>query len=164
MIKRLRDTLIVLLVGLLVCAGAFVSDKHLKPFENLIYDVMMRVSAQPFEGSDLIMLVDVDEASLDRVGQWPWPRNRLATIVERVNAGGALVLVFDMFFSEPDRMSPDQVLSEMQHAGNSVRVNDAIPLSYDRLFAEAISGGPVVLGQNSLIRSVPSPGRLRPWL
>ena len=85
---------------------------------------MMRVSAQPFEGSDLIMLVDVDEASLDRVGQWPWPRNRLATIVERVNAGGALVLVFDMFFSEPDRMSPDQVLSEMQHAGNYVAVND----------------------------------------
>ncbi|BBK42215.1 hypothetical protein STVA_22350 [Allostella vacuolata] len=50
-----------------------------------------------------VRVVDVDEASLARIGQWPWPRSVLADLVQRLNEAGAAAVVFDMLFAEPDR-------------------------------------------------------------
>ena len=146
MTKPLRDSFIILVVGLILFAGAFLFNGQLKPIENLLYDAMMRYSAKPFARTGLITLIDVDEASLGKIGQWPWPRDRLATIVERVNEGGALVLVFDAIFPEPDRMSPDNLMKEISEIGNFLlREEGALP-SYDQKFSDAIRPAPVVLG------------------
>ena len=102
LIKGLRSLILVSGTGLVLFACAFSFDRPLRPIENLIYDVMMRASAQPFERSAPLALVDVDEYSLSVMGQWPWPRNQLATLVDRVNEGGADVLAFDAIFAEPD--------------------------------------------------------------
>ena len=56
-----------------------------------------------------IMIVDIDEESLDRIGQWPWPRTVMAELVDRLSAGGAVAIGFDVLFTEPDRMSPDEL-------------------------------------------------------
>lgn len=149
--KQLRERFIALSAGLLICAGAFLFQKQLKPFENLIYDVMMRVTAEPFGGSNLITLIDVDEASLSTVGQWPWPRDNLASIVDQVTKGGALALVFDAIFSEPDRMSPDRIAQALAGVAD-LAPTDGTPLpSFDQQFAAAIQEGRVVLGQANLI-------------
>lgn len=54
----------------------------------------------------LVTIVDIDENSLAELGQWPWPRTFLAQIVQNLTQMGALVVGFDVFFTEPDRMSP----------------------------------------------------------
>ena len=51
-------------------------------------------------------VVDIDERSLETLGQWPWPRDRLAELVDRLHAAGAAAVAFDFLFIEPDRMSP----------------------------------------------------------
>jgi adenylate cyclase len=53
-----------------------------------------------------VVIVDIDEKSLNSLGQWPWPRTRIADIITRLTQMGALVVAFDVVFAEPDRMSP----------------------------------------------------------
>ena len=53
-----------------------------------------------------VVIVDIDEASLKAIGQWPWPRTTVADLVTRITQLGALAIGFDVIFAEPDRMSP----------------------------------------------------------
>lgn len=56
-----------------------------------------------------VRIVDVDEESLKRLGQWPWPRTLLADLVDRISGDGASVIAFDVIFAETDRTSPENV-------------------------------------------------------
>ena len=51
-------------------------------------------------------IVDIDDASLARIGQWPWPRTRLAEIIDKLKADGARTVTLDLILAEPDRLSP----------------------------------------------------------
>ena len=53
-----------------------------------------------------VVIVDIDEASLKEIGQWPWPRTVVADLVNRLREAGAAAIGFDVIFAEPDRMSP----------------------------------------------------------
>src|SRR5215475_1503289 len=53
-----------------------------------------------------VVIVDVDEESMQALGQWPWPRTLIADLVNRLTELGAVVVGFDVIFPEPDRYSP----------------------------------------------------------
>lgn len=53
-----------------------------------------------------VVVIDIDDASLTAIGQWPWPRDVLARIVDGVAAAGAAAVVLDILLAEPDRLSP----------------------------------------------------------
>src|ERR1700728_4806487 len=53
-----------------------------------------------------VVIVDIDEASLKEIGQWPWPRTVVADLITRLREAGAAAIGFDIVFAEPDRMSP----------------------------------------------------------
>ena len=57
-------------------------------------------------------VVAIDEKSLDKHGQWPWPRTLLAQLVRRIAEGHPSVLGVDIIFSEPDRFSPNELAKE----------------------------------------------------
>src|SRR5579872_5985490 len=54
-----------------------------------------------------VVIIDIDEASLKEIGQWPWPRTVVADLVTRLTALGAAAIGFDAVFPEPDRLSPN---------------------------------------------------------
>jgi hypothetical protein len=54
-----------------------------------------------------VTIVVIDEASLARHGQWPWPRTRIAELIERIDAARPAAIGVDLFFPEPDRFSPE---------------------------------------------------------
>jgi adenylate cyclase len=89
-----------------------------------------------------VRVVDIDEASLQRFGQWPWPRTVLADIVTTLTDAGAAVIAIDMVLAEADRTSPVLLRTADGAAGD----DSEILLDHDRVFAEAIAGGPVVTG------------------
>lgn len=76
-----------------------------------LYDLLVVKRAAPLQSS-MIQLVGVDEASLAEYGQWPWPRYRLAQLVERLQQLGAEVVVLDFLMPEPDRTSPGVIQAE----------------------------------------------------
>ncbi len=79
--------------------------------ELRLYDLMLsgRVT-QPKTGVPLI--VAIDDESLEEYGQWPWPRYRLARLVDRLGELGADVVAIDILMPEPDRTSPDVIMME----------------------------------------------------
>ncbi|MEH6677504.1 CHASE2 domain-containing protein [Phenylobacterium sp.] len=93
------------LTGLLAWSGAA------NRFDNLLYDALLRHAQRPV--SDQIILVVIDDRSLQEVGAWPWPRQVHAAIVERIGAAGPKALAYDVLFIEPgSEPAADQALGD----------------------------------------------------
>ncbi|MEC7761484.1 MAG: adenylate/guanylate cyclase domain-containing protein [Pseudomonadota bacterium] len=114
--------------------GAFDLFQQIKPRE---------MTRQP------VAIVDLDDASIEELGQWPWPRDRLAQLVETMTADGAAAIAFDIIFSEPDRLSPAR-LAERPDVPDSLRDTLADLPDNDEIFAQAIARSRVVAGQTSV--------------
>jgi adenylate cyclase len=95
-----------------------------------------------------VVIVDIDEKSLRTYGQWPWSRDLVADMVERLGKLGAAAIAFDIIFAEPDRMSPAEIANQLRNLEEGVRQRlQALP-SNDQLLADAMSATKVVLGQS----------------
>lgn len=96
-----------------------------------------------------VRIIDIDEASLAKLGQWPWSRKLLAQLVDELGNLGAAAIAFDIVFPEPDRMSPSRVAGDPDLlAGLSPAAREEIRASFpdnDAIFAASIKGRPVVL-------------------
>jgi adenylate cyclase len=96
-----------------------------------------------------VAIVDIDEASLKAIGQWPWPRTVVADLVTKLKEQGAVVIGFDVIFAEPDRMSPAVAAQNFRGLDDATRAKlDSLP-SNDEIFADAIRNARVVVGQVS---------------
>jgi adenylate cyclase len=95
-----------------------------------------------------VIIVDIDEDSLKAYGQWPWSRDLVADLVERIGNLGATAIAFDILFPEPDRMSPAEIANHLLNLDEEARQRlQALP-SNDQLLAEAMATTRVVLGQS----------------
>ena len=143
----------VLLAGLMAIAVAlaaylFADAPVLRALPRQMHDVLLKFAAKPPQ-SDAVAIVDIDEASLQALGQWPWPRVIVAELTRHLQATGARVIVFDILFAEADRTSPAQIRQLWgQVAGKELDLGPAVQAlpDFDADFAGALSGGPCVLG------------------
>ncbi|WNL42985.1 adenylate/guanylate cyclase domain-containing protein [Halomonas sp. PAMB 3264] len=108
-----------------------------------------------------VTVVDIDEASLGELGQWPWSRALIARMVEQLGEMGAAAIVFDMVFAEPDRTSPAALTRQLARAGIDIELPPALArLDNDALLAEAFARYPVVAGlalSDEQRRALPAP-------
>jgi diguanylate cyclase (GGDEF)-like protein len=88
-------------------------------------DYRFESRSDPTKSSKDIVLLGIDEASIERYGRWPWPRDRFADLVHYLNRGGAKVIVFDILFLESSGNSMDSDARFMQE----VRVAENVFLS-----------------------------------
>ena len=108
------------------------------------FDLMQRVA--PREAPPDVVVVALDEASLERYGQWPWPRHVVGQLVERLAEGGVAVVGIDVLFAEPDRGTPPA-------AGATSPLG---PRAGDLALAAAMREVPVVVGESGLVEPLPS--------
>lgn len=149
--------LVALVLGLAI-AGTASALRIADPYElrlarELVFDAFQRLAPRPYRESG-VRVVDIDEASLAEIGQWPWPRSILATLVERLGDLGASAIAFDMVFPEADRLSPARLARQADLRGaigaDAVgAVARSLP-DNDELFRNAIAGKPVVLGFSAI--------------
>ena len=78
---------------------------------NAVFDAYQRSQPRPYQDVP-VRIVDIDEATLARLGQWPWPRSKIATLVSSLRDLGASAIASDFFFAEPDRTSPSWLAAE----------------------------------------------------
>lgn len=79
--------------------------------DNVLYDVLTRANAHPAD--DSILIIDIDDRSLARMGTWPWGRDTHARMVDQLTQAGAKTIVYDVLFSEPSRYpAQDRALGE----------------------------------------------------
>ncbi len=124
----------------------------LTSLDNQISSAMFRWRG-PEPATGAVVIVDIDEKSLGRIGQWPWRRDVMARLVRRVRDAGARVIGFDIVFPEPDRTSPVRYLEDFRHMlGHRLTTRDLNSLSgredldHDRMFGAALSEADTVLG------------------
>lgn len=132
---------------LAVLALSLIVPGALEPIRHQFFDAWQR--AEPRARADTpVAVVEIDEDSLRRVGQWPWPRTEVARLIERLTSAGAAVVALDMVFSEADRTSPGPLAEALRRQGVApglVAGLGALP-DNDAVLAGAIGQGPVVTG------------------
>lgn len=97
-----------------------------------------------------VTIVDIDEASLAKYGQWPWPRTRVADLITALAKMGAVVIAFDVMFPEADRLSPAMAADSFKNLDEETRSRLRALPGNDQALAEAIGGARVVLGESGL--------------
>ena len=97
-----------------------------------------------------VTIVDIDDKSLEKLGQWPWPRTRIADLVTELTRLGAVVIAFDAVFSEPDRLNPAFAADTFRNLDEETRARLRALPSNDQVFADAIKASRVVLGESGL--------------
>jgi adenylate cyclase len=114
----------------------------------LAFDTYQRVEPRIYDPALPVKIVDIDDESLARIGQWPWPRPHVADLLERLAGAGAAAIAFDMVFAEPDRSSPEQAFNLWPATLEVLALRDSVAVlpSHDSLLAEAIEHAPVVTG------------------
>ena len=115
------------------------------PMERLqlqVFDAYQVAAPREADGPQAVVVVDIDEASITSLGQWPWPRTDIATLTRRLGEAGAAVVAFDIVFSEADRTSPAAIAARYADPGVRAALS-ALP-SHDALLAQAFAGAPVV--------------------
>ena len=96
-----------------------------------------------------VVIVDIDEASLNSLGQWPWPRPLVAKLVDQITAAEPAVIGFDIVFPEPDRTSPALLADTLPDLSPSAREELTRQPSHDQILAQSIARSRVVLGQSA---------------
>jgi adenylate cyclase len=102
-----------------------------------------------------VVIVDIDEKSLKTVGQWPWPRTRVADLIARLTELGAVVIGFDIVFAEPDRLSPNLAADAFRGLDEDTRQKLRALPSNDQVLADAIRLSRVVLGGSGMPVATP---------
>ena len=137
-----------LLAGLLLLVGVALRLQDPAPIEMLrlqAFDLFQRVQP-PAPAPRPVAIVDIDEQSLAELGQWPWPRNQIARLIQNLLDAGAVVVGFDVLFAESDRLSPALFAAATDDLSTDVREALAARPSNDQLLADLLREAPVVLG------------------
>src|ERR1700728_4599839 len=106
--------------------------------QNLVFAQYQRWKPRPYAFDQPVRIVAIDDESLKRLGQWPWPRDRLAALVQALKGAGVAALAFDFLFAEKDR-------------ADATAAPDDTP---DAAFARSMDGAAIVLG--SFVSELPN--------
>lgn len=140
------------LLGLFITAVYFLAHgRQPAPIEqvsNLLFDEYQKAKPREYDPDTPVRVVDIDQTSLEKIGQWPWPRTTLAKMNDRLAEAGAVVIAYDVVFSEPDRTSPENITSVLD--ANPGADGAALDLSgltpHDKIFAQSFAQSYVVGG------------------
>ncbi len=139
---------LILVVVLIAGAAALrVADPFFVQALRLIaFDSYQKLAPQAYDPNLPVRIVDIDEKSLARIGQWPWPRTTMAALLKKLQDEGAATVVFDVLFSEPDQTSLEEVIKHLpEKEAAAMRPALAGAQSHDLVFADAIAAAPTVL-------------------
>ncbi|MEO8141281.1 MAG: adenylate/guanylate cyclase domain-containing protein [Sphingomicrobium sp.] len=140
----LPGVIAVLLVALLALFPPPLLAPALERMSFLLFDNFQRSQPRPYEDAG-VRVVDIDEETIRRLGQWPWPRTDIAVLTDRLAGAGAAAIAFDIVLSEPDRTSPPRLARRLALDPAARATLAALP-DNDAVLAESFARAPVVTG------------------
>jgi adenylate cyclase len=112
----------------------------------IAFDYYQRLDPEAWDPKLPIRIVDIDETSLSRIGQWPWPRSTIRDLLLQLTSKGASAVAFDIVFAEPDRTSVEAIVKQLpEPVASAITEAMAGRPSNDELLAEALKETPSVL-------------------
>ena len=137
------------LVSVLIAAAVLL--RYFDPFfvralRLIAFDAYQRLNPEQYDPNLPIRIVDIDEQSLSKIGQWPWPRTTVRDLLVKLASKGAAVVAFDILFAEPDRTSVEEIAKRLPTAQANLLLaaTEGQPTN-DQAFAAALKQTPSVL-------------------
>ena len=124
--------------GLAALSPAVVSLVDLR-----VYDAMLR-AAETRPASNRVAIAAIDDRSVSAIGRWPWPREVMAQLVDRIRGLGASVVAIDMLLADPDRIDQTETsgASQSDSALAAVAAEGRVVMSYALTFASLAPADP----------------------
>ncbi|NCO83095.1 MAG: adenylate/guanylate cyclase domain-containing protein [Nitrospirae bacterium CG_4_10_14_3_um_filter_44_29] len=147
--KRIKTGILIgSLITLLLAAAAFIKLPLFEALEEKLYDYRFKIRGQ-VKPPDNIVIAAIDEKSIEKLGRWPWSRDKIAKLVKNLSDAGAEIIVFDIIFSEHEKN--DAILGKtISRAGNVL-----LPVVFD--FEKKLTAPENKSLINSAYRSVMNP-------
>ena len=149
---RIPKRVLAMAAGLLALSVAltvrWIDPAALQLARHLVFDQYQVWKPRTYHPAP-VRVISIDEESLNRLGQWPWPRHYIARMLDNLTGLGADAIAFDIIFSEPDRTSPSRILSDWSIDASHRKALDAMMTDlpdHDAILAESIAHSPTVLG------------------
>ncbi len=126
------DWFLGLVLTLIFCLAYLFPIKYisnpLKSLELAAYDTAISNNRMP--ANDNIVIIDIDDASIERIGRWPWPRATIANIIKHISEADARLIGIDIFFSEKQKAS-NNTQTSLQPASVLPEQDKTEMLAYD---------------------------------
>ncbi len=116
----------------------------LQTVRNAVFDQYQRWYPRIYQPAP-VRIIDVNDETLKRIGQWPWPRTVYAELIRTLQDAGAVAISFDVLFAEEDRTSPKSMVGVWNAQGDVRERLLEIP-DHDLVMVEALRRGRVTLG------------------
>ncbi len=104
---------------LLLISLKIINPPFIKSVSYLSFDLYQKVFVKK-KDSDVV-IIDIDEKSLGKFGQFPWNRTVFAKILDQLNTSDPKAIGFDIFFTEKDKQSPEEIIKSYGLIPSSVR-------------------------------------------
>ena len=131
--------LIIGLIGAFFMSALFLfPPPQMQSLDSSLRDIFFQIRGE-IPTSDQVVIIDIDEKSLAQLGQWPWERNLIAQLLEKLAKNGAGMIGMDMVFAEADKTSPAYINQKHQFSLDN-------PIDYDAILAETVANTPTILG------------------
>jgi len=148
-LERYLNYIIFFILLILLITIKIINPPFIKSISNLSFDLYQKVFTLEKKDTDVV-IIDIDEDSLGKFGQFPWSRSVFAKILDQLNTSNPKAIGFDIFFAEKDKQSPEEIIKSY-----NLIPSDMVDLqklkSHDELFAEKLKESKsiiAVLGSN----------------
>ena len=147
MIRLLTTLLPYLILAFLVAARVY-DPVPIQQARWLVFDAYQKLKPRVYDPKLPVKIIDVDDESIARLGQWPWPRIVLADLVEVLTKSQVAAIAFDIVFAEQDRTSPDQILGMWPQTLEVLALRESVAVlpPHDEVFATALAQALAVTG------------------
>ena len=129
---------------------AAAGERFWSPARDLVFDGYQRLFPRAVTRFP-VAIVDIDERSMAAIGRWPWPRNRLAQLIDATRQLGALAVGLDMIMPEADRLSPNDLLGDRADLAPALRTALSELPSNDAVLAAALRRVPSVVARAAVL-------------
>jgi CHASE2 domain-containing sensor protein len=148
-LEKYLNYIIFFILLILLITIKIINPPFIKSISNLSFDIYQKVFTLEKKDTNVV-IIDIDEDSLGKFGQFPWSRSVFAKILDQLNTSNPKAIGFDIFFAEKDKQSPEEIIKSY-----NLIPSDMVDLqklkSHDELFAEKLKESKsiiAVLGSN----------------
>lgn len=148
-LSKASAAVIALGIGVNLAMISVYDPTPIKAMRNVVFDSYQRIKPRLFNTDMPARIVDIDDESLAKIGQWPWPRTIMADLIDGIGTREAAAIGLDIILSEPDRTSPERVLPMLPPSPERdalAKKIEAENYSNDRVLAGALEKYPIVAG------------------
>jgi len=144
LLLKYKNYLIFLLILILLIFLKTINPNFIKSISFLSFDLYQKAFPLKKQDSNVI-IIDIDEKSLSKFGQFPWNRSIFAKIIENVNSAKPKAIGFDVFFSEKDKQSPEEIIKSYNILSSDV-INYLVNIKgHDERFRQQLENSKSVL-------------------